>query len=75
MRGPCVHTHLDLIRKLSQGTHFYKKFAVFEFKMTVTVYEYYLGVCVSGEGGTTVECVFETFTLHAYKGQVQKAYS
>ena len=26
----CVHTHLDLIRNLTQGTHFYKKFAVFE---------------------------------------------
>ena len=26
----CVHTHLDLIRNLTQGTHFYEKFAVFE---------------------------------------------
>ena len=26
----CVHTHLDLIRNLTQGTHFYKKFHVFE---------------------------------------------
>ena len=26
----CVHTHIDLIRNLTQGTHFYKKFAVFE---------------------------------------------
>ena len=26
----CVHTHLDLIRNLIQGTHFYEKFAVFE---------------------------------------------
>ena len=26
----CVHTHLDLIRNLTQSTHFYKKFAVFE---------------------------------------------
>ena len=23
----CVHTHLDLIRNLTQGTHFYEKFA------------------------------------------------
>ena len=43
----CVHTHLDLIRNLTQGTHFYEKFAVFE--LTVTLYN--LGVCVSGEGG------------------------
>ena len=26
----CVHTHLDFIGKLTQGTHFYQKFAVFE---------------------------------------------
>ena len=26
----CVHTHLDLMRNLTQGTHFYEKFAVFE---------------------------------------------
>ena len=26
----CVHTHVDLIRNLTQGTHFYEKFAVFE---------------------------------------------
>ena len=26
----CVHTHLDLIRNLTQGTHFYEKFSVFE---------------------------------------------
>ena len=26
----CVHTHQDLIRNLTQGTHFYEKFAVFE---------------------------------------------
>ena len=26
----CVHTHLDSIRNLTQGTHFYEKFAVFE---------------------------------------------
>ena len=25
----CVHTHIDLIRNLTQGTHFYEKFAVF----------------------------------------------
>ena len=25
----CVHTHLDLIRNLTQFTHFYEKFAVF----------------------------------------------
>ena len=25
----CVHTHLDLIRNLTQGTLFYEKFAVF----------------------------------------------
>ena len=44
--------------------------------MTVTLY--YLGVCVSGErwggggGGfldiSTAECVYETFTLHSFKG-------
>ena len=37
--------------------------------MTVTLY--YLGVCVSGEGGgvldiSTAECVVETFTPHLY---------
>ena len=26
----CVHSHLDLIRNITQGTNFYKKFAVFE---------------------------------------------
>ena len=26
----CVHTHLDFIGNLTRGTHFYKKFAVFE---------------------------------------------
>ena len=26
----CVHTHLDLIRNLTQSTHVYEKFAVFE---------------------------------------------
>ena len=53
--------------------------------MTVTLY--YLGVCVSGEWGggggggggfldiSTAECVYETFTLHSFKGQFRKAYS
>ena len=26
----CVHTHLDLIRNLTQGNHFYEEFAVFD---------------------------------------------
>ena len=43
--------------------------------MTVTLY--YLGVCVSGEGGdfldiSTVECVVETLVLHSYKGKSEK---
>ena len=39
-------------------------------------------MCVNGKGGEggfddilTTECVVETFTLHSYKSQVQKAYS
>ena len=45
----------------------------------MTVYPYYLGVCVLGEEGgwvldiSTAECVVEIFTLHSYKGQVRNA--
>ena len=78
----CVHTHLDLIRNLTQGTHFYEKFAVFEcynwqLLCIISVY-----VCQGKGGGgggfldiSTAECVVETFTLHSYKGQIRKAYS
>ena len=40
----------------------------------------YRCMCVRGRGGgflviSTARCVVETFTIHAYKGHVRKAYS
>ena len=74
----CVHTHQVLIRNLTQGTHFYEKFAVFEFSKRQYICIISVYVC-KGKGGvlviSTAECVVETFTIHSYKGQVRKAYS
>ena len=49
----CVHTHPDLNRNLTQGTHFYEKFAIFEcckwqYICIISVY-----VC-KGKGGSSL---------------------
>ena len=77
----CIHTHQDLIRNLTQGTHFYEKLAVFGYsKLLYSIFVLARCMCVRERGGgvlviSTAECVVETFTINSYKGQVRKAYS
>ena len=74
----CVHTHLDLIRNLTQVTHFCEKFAVLNV-LNDSNSVLSRCMCVRGMGGgrvldiSTAECVVETLTLHSFKGQVRKA--
>ena len=81
----CVHTHLDFIGNLTQGTHFYKKFAVLNVQndsISVFISVYVCRGKRRGGGGgggfldiSTADSVYETFTHHSFKGQVRKAYS
>ena len=72
-----VHTHQDLIRNLTQGTHFMRNSLCFNVLNSVL----YRCMCVRGRGRgfleiSTAECVVETFfILLSFKGQVRKAYS
>ena len=63
----CVHTHLDLMINLTQGTHFMRN------SLCSNVLSSVLSrcMCVMGKGRgfldiSTAECVVETFTLHSF---------
>ena len=76
----CVHTNLDLIRNLTQGTHFIRNSLCLN---VLNDSSSVLSRCMSVGGGgggdfldiSTVGCVVETFTLHSCKDQPRKAYS
>ena len=83
----CVHTHIDLIGNLTQGTHLIRislGLNALNDSNSVLSRCMCVGRREGGGGGgggegfrnlSTAECVVETFTLRSYKGQVRKAYS
>ena len=75
----CVHMHLDLIRNLTQGTHFIRNSLYLNVLNDSNSVLSRVCVCVEGRGDfldiSMVECVVESFTLHSYKGQVRKIYA
>ena len=78
----CIHTHLDLIRNLTQRTHFYENSLCLDV-LSDSYSVLSRCMCVRGRGGGGLPrhfdggvcCVAETFTLYSYKGEVRKAYS
>ena len=74
----CVHTHQDLIRNLTQGSHFLRNSLSLKV-LNDSIFVLSRCMCVRKKGVvlviSTAECVVETFTIHPYKGQVRKAYS
>ena len=74
----CAHTHQDLIRNLTQGTHFMRNSLSLNV-LNDNIFVLSRCMCVRERGGvlviSTAECVVETFTIHSSKGQVRKAYS